>query len=49
VIPPFEAEAMRDAIRGARLVTIPHAAHLSNIEQPDMFNHAAREFLRTIA
>ncbi len=48
LIPPKEAEAMRDAIRGARLVSIPDAAHLANYEQPDAFNAAVREFLKSI-
>jgi pimeloyl-ACP methyl ester carboxylesterase len=45
--PPKEAEAMCKVIRGARLVTIPDAAHLSNVEQPEVFNHAVREFLKS--
>lgn len=49
LIPPKEAEAMRDAIRGARLVSIPGAAHLANFEQPDAFNAAVREFLKSLA
>ncbi|MDE3091075.1 MAG: alpha/beta fold hydrolase [Chloroflexota bacterium] len=49
LIPPKEAEAMRDAIRGARLVSIPSAAHLANFEQPDAFNRAVREFLKSVA
>lgn len=48
LIPPEESELMRDAIRGARLVTIPGAAHLSNYEQPEAFNQAVREFLKGI-
>jgi pimeloyl-ACP methyl ester carboxylesterase len=30
-------------------VTIPRAAHLSNVEQPAAFNQAVREFLRSVA
>ncbi len=48
LIPPKESELMRDAIRGARLVTIPNAAHLSNYEQPEAFNLAVREFLNKL-
>jgi 3-oxoadipate enol-lactonase len=48
LIPVKEAEAMRDAIRGARLVSIPSAAHLANLEQPDVFNAAVREFLKSL-
>ena len=49
LIPPKEAEAIHAAIRGARLVSIPGAAHLSNFEAPDAFNHAVREFLKSLA
>ena len=49
LIPPKEAEAMRDAIHGARLVSIPGAAHLANYEAPDAFNQAVREFSKTVA
>ncbi len=48
LIPPKESEIMRDAIREARLVTIPGAAHLSNYEQPEAFNQAVREFLKQL-
>lgn len=47
--PPKDAEAMREAISGARRVSIPDAAHLSNYEQPDAFNRAGREFLKSLA
>ncbi len=46
--PPKDAQAMQAAIRGARLATIPGAAHLSNFEQPDAFNTVVREFLAEI-
>jgi pimeloyl-ACP methyl ester carboxylesterase len=48
--PPKESELMRDALHvpGARLVVIPGAAHLSNVEQPEMFNQAVREFLKSV-
>ena len=49
LIPPQEAEAMQDAIRGAQLVSIPGAGHLANFEAPDAFNHAVRDFLKSIA
>ena len=49
LIPVKEAEAMRDAIRGARFVSIPSAAHLSNLEQSAVFNAAVREFLNSLA
>jgi 3-oxoadipate enol-lactonase len=40
---------MAERIPNARLVTIPNASHLSNMEQPEAFNQAVREFLRTLA
>ena len=49
LIPPTEAQAMQSAIRGARLVSIPGTAHLANFEAPDAFNHAVREFLKSLA
>lgn len=49
LIPPKESEAMRDGIRGAKLVVIPGAAHLSNVEQPDAFNRAVNDFLKLIS
>jgi 3-oxoadipate enol-lactonase len=49
LIPPKEAETMQAAIRGSRLVSIPGAAHLANFEAPDAFNHAVREFLKSMA
>ncbi len=48
LIPPTESELMRNGIRGARLVVIDGAAHLSNVEQPDAFNRAVKEFLQSI-
>ncbi len=49
LLPPQEAELMRDGLRGAKLVVIPGAAHLSNIDQPDAFNQAVNDFLKTIS
>jgi 3-oxoadipate enol-lactonase len=46
--PPADAKLMADTIRGARLQTIPAAAHLSNMEQPEAFNRAVRSFLETM-
>ena len=42
--PPEAGEAIRDAIKGAKMVTL-NAAHLSNIEQPEPFTRAALDFL----
>ncbi len=49
LIPVKEAEAMRDAIRGAQLVVIPQAAHLSNFERPEAFNDAVRDFVKGLS
>lgn len=43
--PPAMAREIAEAIRGARLEIIPDAAHLSNIEQPEVFNRLLLEFL----
>jgi len=43
--PPSAARAIAGAIAGARLETIPGAAHLSNIEQAETFNRLLIEFL----
>jgi len=38
------ARQFHDAIPGARLVIIPGAGHVSNLEQPALFNAAVRDF-----
>ena len=38
------AEQLRDAIPGAELAVIANAGHLSNMEQPDVFNAHVRRF-----
>ena len=43
--PPSDAIAMSAGIRGARLVTVPGAGHLSPLEQPAIVNAAIAEFL----
>lgn len=42
------ARAMRAAIAGARLVTIPDAGHVSSLERPEAFNQAVRGFLASV-
>jgi 3-oxoadipate enol-lactonase len=49
VTPPSESRAMATAIPGAKLVEIPGAGHLSNLEQPAAFNSALAEFVAEIA
>jgi pimeloyl-ACP methyl ester carboxylesterase len=43
--PVADSERMAQAIKGAKLVKIPAAGHLSNLEQPDPFNRALTAFL----
>jgi pimeloyl-ACP methyl ester carboxylesterase len=45
ITPPDRARDLVSAIPNARLVTVPDAGHLSNLENPIAFNSAVREFL----
>jgi pimeloyl-ACP methyl ester carboxylesterase len=40
------ARQFEDAVPDARLVVIPGAGHVSNLEVPELFNDAVREFCR---
>ncbi len=40
------ARQFQDAIADTTLAVIPGAGHMSNLEQPERFNHAVREFCR---
>ena len=42
--PVHVAEQLRAAIPGAELAIIPEAEHLSNMEQPEVFNAHVRRF-----
>ena len=42
--PPSDANLMAEKIPGARLAIIPAAAHLANIEQPEVFNEIVGSF-----
>jgi len=46
--PPAMAKSIAAAIPGARLAIIPSAGHLSNIEQPLLFNKLVLDFLREV-
>lgn len=46
--PPSDAKLMADQIPGAHLAIIPGAAHLSNLEQPGLFNEAVRSFVGNV-
>ena len=49
VAPPLSsAEALRDAIPGARLEVIPDAAHIPTMEQPDHVIDAMSRFLESV-
>ena len=43
--PLSAAEEMHHGIAGSQLVRIPHAGHLANLEQPELFNAALAAFL----
>jgi 3-oxoadipate enol-lactonase len=42
--PSSDAKLMVENIPNARLAIIPESAHLSNLEQPDAFNHIIASF-----
>jgi len=45
ITPPALSEKMHRAIAGSELTLIPEAGHLTNLEQPDLFNAALARFL----
>lgn len=45
ITPPDTARAIAAGIPGARLVVLPQAGHVSNLEDPDTFSGVVREFL----
>ena len=46
--PPSDAALMADQIPGARLAVIPGAAHLANLEQPELFTQIVRSFAESL-
>ncbi|HEX7705392.1 MAG TPA: alpha/beta hydrolase [Thermoanaerobaculia bacterium] len=48
ITPPADAERMAAAVAGAKLVIVPAAAHLSNVEKPEEVNAAIEEFVRGV-
>jgi 3-oxoadipate enol-lactonase len=48
ITPPDASRKMHEHIAGSRLVVIPEAGHLSNLENPDAFNGALAEFLQEL-
>ena len=47
--PPEAARAIHQNLKGSELKIIPSAAHLSNIEQTQLFNDAMMGFLNRVA
>ena len=45
VTPPSDAEFMQQRLRRSRVVVIPRAGHMANLEAPEAFNAAMRDFL----
>ena len=41
--PPEHAERIHAAISGSRLVVVPGAAHLANVERPDVVSQLVRD------
>jgi len=48
IIPIQEAWALQAGIPGSRLVVIPNAGHLPNLENPQAFNQAVRQFIEDL-
>ena len=46
--PPIDAKLMTGKISNAHLAIIPGAAHLSNMEQPGLFNETVRSFVSNV-
>lgn len=46
--PPSDAKLMAERIPNVRLTVVPGAAHLSNLEQPDLFNDILHSFVASI-
>ncbi len=46
--PLADAQVMATEIPGARLAVIPAAGHLSNLEQPEVFNDLVRNFVEEL-
>ena len=47
--PPEMSHKLHAAIAGSKLHEIPNAAHLCNLEQPDLFNRAILNFYASVA
>lgn len=49
VTPPSVSQAMHQRIKGSELQIVPGAAHMSNLENGEFFNHALLNFLDRVA
>jgi 3-oxoadipate enol-lactonase len=47
-VPPDSVREWQEQVPGSRLIVLPHAGHLSNLESPDAFTAAIVEFLDTL-
>lgn len=45
ITPVADSERMQRLVRGSRLVVVPGAAHLANVERPDVVNKEISDFL----
>ena len=43
---PAAMQQMQAELSGSRFVVLPSAGHISNLDQPDLFNRAVEDFLR---
>jgi len=48
IIPMTEVDTMKNRIKTSTLVLIPEAGHLLNLEQPNRFNQAVKEFMQSL-
>ncbi len=48
LFPQSEFQNMAKALRDGKLVTLPDAGHVSNMEKPNLFNDAVRELLKRV-
>ncbi len=48
ITPVAASKSMHDQISGSELSVIPHAAHMSNIENPEAFNASLLKFLKRL-
>lgn len=48
ITPVKDSQTMHDQISGSRLVVIPNAAHVSNLEQTNQFNNELLDFVSSV-